>query len=177
VLRHGVRARLFRTQARGVRDAPAAPTGDGARPDARSASFGTLICRHRELRTQPHFRELLPGALLRFGREAEPEPGTHRSGRGVTDKLYAILGLTLSLGGCAAALWRSRAPRSFYAADVYHMTRRSHRRFAALSVAFAAGFGLALRWPNAMLPLLAVYTLALILYASSFARGFSDDED
>jgi len=94
-----------------------------------------------------------------------------------TAALYALLGLALSLGGCALALWRSRAPRSFYAAEVYHMTRRSHRRFAALSAAFGVGFGLALRWPAANLPLLAVYTLLLILYASSFARGFSGEDE
>jgi hypothetical protein len=94
-----------------------------------------------------------------------------------TAALYAVLGLTLSLAGAGLALWRSRGPRSFYAADVYHMTRRSHRRFAALSAAFAAGFLLALRWPVVNIPLLAVYTLLLILYASSFARGFSGEDE
>ncbi len=90
--------------------------------------------------------------------------------------LYAILGLVLSLSGTALALTR-RAPRSFYAADVYHMTLRSHRRFAALSGAFAAGFLGALRWPVLDVPLLTVYTLLLVLYASSFARGFSEDDE
>jgi hypothetical protein len=89
---------------------------------------------------------------------------------------YAILGLLLSLSGAALALTR-RAPRSFYAADVYHMTLRSHRRFAATSGAFAGGFLGALRWPVLDLPMLAVYTLLLVLYASSFARGFSEDDE
>jgi hypothetical protein len=97
--------------------------------------------------------------------------------RDATAAVYAILGLALSLGGGTLALWRARAPRSFYAADVYHMTRRSHRRFAALSAAFAAGFAASLRWPVINLPLLAAYTLLLVLYSSSFARGFSGEDE
>jgi hypothetical protein len=89
---------------------------------------------------------------------------------------YAILGLCASIGGAITALIRA-GRQSFYAATVYHMTTRSHRRFALLSAAFAVGFIGALRWPVLNLPLLAVYTLALVLYASSFARGFSDDDD
>jgi hypothetical protein len=57
------------------------------------------------------------------------------------------------------------------------MTLRSHRRFAALSAGFAAGFLAGLRWPVVVTPLLAVYTLLLVLYASSFARGFSDQDE
>ena len=57
------------------------------------------------------------------------------------------------------------------------MTRRSHRRFAALSGAFAAGFAASLRWPVINLPLLAAYTLLLVLYSSSFARGFSGEDE
>ena len=91
--------------------------------------------------------------------------------------MYAVLGLVLSVGGAVLALTRARAPRSFYAADVYHMTRRSHRRFAALSAAFGAGFLAALRCPVITVPLLAIYTLLLVLYATSFARGFSGEDD
>jgi hypothetical protein len=97
--------------------------------------------------------------------------------RDATGSLYALLGLGLSLAGAMFALTRARAPRSFYAADVYHLTLRSHRRFAALSAAFAAAFLLALRWPQLDVPLLAVYTLALVLYLSSFARGFSGEDE
>lgn len=91
--------------------------------------------------------------------------------------VYALVGLALSASGCVLALWCSRAPRSHYAGDVYHMTRRSHRRFAALSAGFAGGFVLSLRWPALNLPLLAFYILALVFYASSFARGFSDEDE
>ena len=89
--------------------------------------------------------------------------------------MYAIIGLVLCAAGGLLALTRARAPRSFYAADVYHMTRRSHQGFAAASAAFATGFLIALRWPILDIPLLAVYTLLLVLYASSFARGFSGE--
>jgi hypothetical protein len=57
------------------------------------------------------------------------------------------------------------------------MTARSHRRFAALCVAFAASFALALRYAELTVPLLAVFTLLFVLYASSFARGFSGEDD
>ncbi len=90
---------------------------------------------------------------------------------------YALLGIVLCLGGGAFALRRARAERTFYAGAVYHMTAKSHRWFAALSGAFLAAFGLALRWPVLVIPLLAVYTLLLILYASSFARGFSGEDE
>jgi len=97
--------------------------------------------------------------------------------RDATAALYAVLGLVLSLAGAALALTRGRAPRSFYAADVYHMTLRSHRRFAALSAVFVTGFLVALRWPVLDTPLLAAYTLLFVLYASSFARGNSGEDE
>jgi len=92
-------------------------------------------------------------------------------------RAYAALGLGLSLGGAALALTRARGRRSFYASDVYHMTARSHRRFAALSALFAVASALALLWPVLAIPLLAVYALLLILYLSSFARGFSGEDE
>jgi hypothetical protein len=95
----------------------------------------------------------------------------------LTVRAYALLGLGLSLGGAALALTRARGRRSFYASDVYSMTSRSHRRFAALSAIFGAAFGLGLRWPMFAIPLLAVYVLALVLYLSSFARGFSGEDE
>ncbi len=93
------------------------------------------------------------------------------------DQLYALAGVLASLSGAGVALARTRGARSFYAADVYHMTQRSHRRFAAASVVFAAAFIAALRWPVLTIPLLAVYALLLVLYLSSFARGFSGEDD
>ncbi len=91
--------------------------------------------------------------------------------------VYAWAGLALCAGGAAFALTRRRSPHSFYAADVYGMTERSHRRFALLSAGFAGGFALALRWPILDVPLLAIYVLLLVLYLSSFARGFSGEDE
>jgi hypothetical protein len=94
-----------------------------------------------------------------------------------TDTAYALVGLGMSAGGALLAFTRRRGSRSYYATDVYRMTQRSHARFAALSAAFGAGFVAALRWPALDVPLLAVYTLALVLYISSFARGFTGEDE
>lgn len=94
-----------------------------------------------------------------------------------TGVFYTLLGLTLSIAGTLLAFTRAHFTRSFYAEGVYHMTSRSHRRFAAASAAFGAGFIAALRWPAISIPLLAVYTLSLVFYLSSFARGFSDEDE
>lgn len=90
--------------------------------------------------------------------------------------VYAITGLVLALIGAFIARRRSRAS-SFYDAQIYHMTSRSHRAFAGVSVAFAGVFVIALRVPVLTVPALAVYTLLLILYGSSFVRGFSDEHE
>jgi hypothetical protein len=95
----------------------------------------------------------------------------------LTAVVYELLGFVLSLGGGVLALTRLRARQSFYAGEVYHMTLRSHRRFAAISAIFATGFLVALRWQLIGIPLLAIYTLLFVLYASSFARGFSEEDD
>ncbi len=111
---------------------------------------------------------------------ALPAPHPATTARKVADFTslgYAVLGIGLSAGGVLFALTRARAKRSFYAVDVYHMTARTHRRFAALSAGFAAAFVGALRWPAVIIPALAIYALALILYLSSFARGFSGEDE
>ncbi|GAC1590479.1 MAG: hypothetical protein NVS3B28_17490 [Candidatus Velthaea sp.] len=90
--------------------------------------------------------------------------------------MYAAIGFILAIGGAAFAAQRARGV-SFYAAQVYHMTDRSHRTFTGVSVAFAGGFVIASRLPVLAVPLLAVYVLLLILYASSFARGYSGEDE
>jgi hypothetical protein len=91
--------------------------------------------------------------------------------------VYAVIGIVLGCAGALVAFARSRTPASFYAADVYHMTARSHRTFAIVSAAFAVAFACALIWPVFAVPLLALYTLAIIFYLSSFARGFSGEDE
>jgi hypothetical protein len=92
--------------------------------------------------------------------------------------MYAIVGAVLSIAAALFALRQARKPASFYASDVYHMTARSHRNFIILSLGFAAGFAWTWRFAQAAaIPMLAVYTLLLLLYFSSFARGFSGEDE
>jgi FtsH-binding integral membrane protein len=92
--------------------------------------------------------------------------------------MYAIIGIVLSIAAALFALRQARKSASFYANDVYHMTARSHRNFIVVSLGFAAVFALALRLAQAAaITLLAVYTLLLILYLSSFARGYSGEDE
>jgi hypothetical protein len=90
--------------------------------------------------------------------------------------VWAWIGIAAAAIGGLVALRNARSPaRSFYAAEVYGMSRRSHTRFALLSGAFVAAFLIAAFAPIVpAVPILAVYTLLVVLYAASFARGFSD---
>jgi hypothetical protein len=91
--------------------------------------------------------------------------------------VYAWIGLACAVAGGLFALGRQRAAASFYASDVYGLTNRTHRGFVLLSAAFAAGFLIAVRFGDLAVPLLAVYTLLLILYVSSFLRGFTGEDE
>jgi len=60
---------------------------------------------------------------------------------------WAFIGIGVSLAAGLFAFARARREtRSFYEFDVYGMTARSHRRFALLSLAFAAAFSVRLLW-------------------------------
>lgn len=76
------------------------------------------------------------------------------------------------------AWFRSMRPHGFYDAGVYAMTARSHRRFAGLSLAFAAFFALALGLHRDALGVggLGLYAIAAVWYGASFLRGASDDD-
>ena len=86
-----------------------------------------------------------------------------------------VAALTLA----AVAWWRSARPLGFYDAAVYAMTSRSHRRFAAVSLAFASFFAVALwlRRDAAGLGGFALYAIAAVWYGASFLRGASDDDE
>lgn len=90
--------------------------------------------------------------------------------------MWAWIGVGVAAVGGILSLRNARTPaRSFYATEVYGMSRRSHVRFALLSGAFVASFIVAAFVPVVpAVPILAVYTLLLVLYAASFARGFSE---
>jgi hypothetical protein len=91
--------------------------------------------------------------------------------------MWATIGAALAALGALAALVRALRPggAAFDAAG-YGMTRRSHLRFALLSALFCGAFLFAAFVPSVpVLPIVAVYVLSLVLYASSFARGFMED--
>ncbi|MFN2461608.1 MAG: hypothetical protein ABR591_13130 [Candidatus Velthaea sp.] len=90
---------------------------------------------------------------------------------------YAVAGMALSMLGAALGLLAMGHRPSSYAQSVYHMTARSHRRFALVSLFAVGAFGVALRWNALAVPLLAVYILAAVLYGASFARGFSGEDE
>ncbi len=102
----------------------------------------------------------------------------HQAGGRKAAAMWAGIGLALScmLGFCALLKSR-RAGGSYYAAEVYGLTARSHRVYAVVSAIFAAFFSVAL-FVRALpsVPLLGAYALVFIFYFSSFARGFSDEE-
>ena len=77
------------------------------------------------------------------------------------------------------ALRYARRPSgSFYEVTVYGMSARSHFRFAALSASFTLLFLLGNRWARLpTLPLLAVYTVLALLYAASFVRGATGEDE
>jgi hypothetical protein len=92
--------------------------------------------------------------------------------------MYAIIGIVLCIAAALFAVRQARMPASSYASDVYHMTARSHRNFMLISLGFTAAFAGTWRFPQmAAITLLALYTLLLIFYFSSFARGFSGEDE
>ena len=101
---------------------------------------------------------------------------TRASGEG--PPMWAACGLVLALFSGLFAWSRSKRPtENYYAGEVYGINRATHRRYAYAAAAFCAVFAAALvvhQIPT--VPLLAVYALIAVLYFSSFARGFSDEE-
>jgi hypothetical protein len=90
--------------------------------------------------------------------------------------MWNLIGGVAALVTAVLAWQRSRAAGGFYAAGIYGMGPSLHRRYAAVSLAFAIVFGIAfvLHATFAGLILLAVYAVIAILYYSSFIRGASD---
>lgn len=91
--------------------------------------------------------------------------------------MWSIVGILLSAALAGAAWWRSRMPGGAFDAEVYGMTRTTHRRYAVAGVALAALC--ALTFALRALPVALVLTatiVACILYGSSFLRGAESDE-
>lgn len=92
--------------------------------------------------------------------------------------IWPPAGLALCVVLSLIAIARSRQPQSsFYAADVYGMSSRTHCRYAALFALGACAFVAAIfvaRIPATVL--LAGYVLLAVFYLASFARGFEENE-
>ena len=91
--------------------------------------------------------------------------------------LYSAAGLVIA---CiiAIAAWRcSRSPGGFYDREVYGMSARVHRRYAALSLVFAVYFAIAcaLHLETAGIAGLALYAVIAVFYAASFLQGAPDE--
>jgi hypothetical protein len=92
---------------------------------------------------------------------------------------YTIAGLVLALGITVAAASRGRSAGGFYAGEWYGMSAAAHRRYAAVSLAFAAFFALAYAYGLAAAGIagLALYALIAVFYLSSFLRGAPDRDE
>ena len=92
---------------------------------------------------------------------------------------YTIAGLILALAVATAAALRSRSPGSFYETQWYGMNAAAHRRYALVSLAFAAFFGVAYARGlySAGIAALALYALVAVFYLTSFLRGASDRDE
>ncbi len=93
--------------------------------------------------------------------------------------LYCIAGLALSLLVAAVALARSRSKGGYYDREVYGMRPSAHLRYAAISLAFAAFFAVAIAFgfEPAGIVALALYALIAVFYAASFAQGAADADE
>jgi hypothetical protein len=102
------------------------------------------------------------------------------TGRTVDPMSWEFAGAIASLLLAAGAYLRSRSPGGFYDAQVYGMTPRSHRAYAAVALAFAFAFFVAgLVWPRgaATIWIGAAFVLFAVFYLSSYLRGASEDDD
>jgi hypothetical protein len=91
--------------------------------------------------------------------------------------LYSAAGIVVA-SIVAIAAWRcSRSPGGFYDRDVYGMSESAHRRYAVVSLAFAAYFAIAyvLHLDAAGIAGLALYALIAVFYAASFLQGAHDE--
>jgi hypothetical protein len=93
--------------------------------------------------------------------------------------LWSVIGFALALGVAAAAWRRSRSQGGYYDRETYGMDSMAHKRYALLSLAFAAYFAVTygLRLQSAGIAGLALYALIAVLYATSFLQGAPDRDE
>jgi len=93
--------------------------------------------------------------------------------------MWNIGGLALALFIAATAYARSRARGGYYDAQLYGMEPSTHRRYAAVSLAFALFFAAALGLHAQFggIVLLAIYAAIALFYLTSFLRGYADNDE
>ncbi|HTA39895.1 MAG TPA: hypothetical protein VK760_12505 [Candidatus Acidoferrales bacterium] len=93
--------------------------------------------------------------------------------------MWNLIGVAVALFTTVLAWRQSHAPGGFYAESVYGMRPEHHRRYAAVSLAFAVASAIAFAFHAtfAGLVILGVYAVIAILYYSSFVRGASDHHE
>jgi hypothetical protein len=92
--------------------------------------------------------------------------------------LYTAAGAVLASVVAIAAWRRSLRRGGYYDHMEYGMESRTHLRYCAISLAFAAFFAvaLALQWTIAGMVALAAFVAIAVFYGASFLRGASHDE-
>ncbi len=92
--------------------------------------------------------------------------------------MWNMGGLALALFIAAIAFLRSRTRGGYYDAELYGMAPSIHRRYAAISLAFALFFAIAwgLHAQASGLVALAIYAVIALLYLTSFLRGYADTD-
>ena len=93
--------------------------------------------------------------------------------------MWNLIGLLASLALAAVAWRRSIRPAgNIFERDVYGMSPRTHRAYAATGLGFAVLFTVGIVWGAVpAVPILAIFAVIAILYASSFVRGASGEDE
>lgn len=93
--------------------------------------------------------------------------------------MWNLIGFLASLG-LALLAWRlsSRPAGNVFESDVYGMSSRTHRAYAAAGLGFAVLFAAGIfRREVPTVPILAAYTVIAVLYGASFIRGASGEDE
>ncbi len=92
---------------------------------------------------------------------------------------WSLAGAALALVVTAVAWRRSRSTGGFHDRETYGMEARTHRRYAAIGLVFAAFFAATYlaRAETAGVYALALYALIAVFYATSFLQGAPDRYD
>lgn len=93
--------------------------------------------------------------------------------------MWNVVGLALALLMAGIAFFRSGARGGYYDAELYGMGPSTHRRYVAVSLAFALFFAVAwtMRAETAGLVLLSIYAVIALFYLTSFLRGYADNDE